>query len=462
MSDGAGFTLTGPMSASADMLRVFSDHAAVQRMLDFEAALARAESAHGVIPATAVAAIVAACDAARLDLPALAQSAAAAGNLAIPLVKQLTAAVLRDDAEAGKYVHWGATSQDAIDTGLVLQLRDALDLIDADLASLADALAQLAHRHRNTLMIGRTWLQHALPTTLGLKAAGCLDAVLRHQQRLLDVRERALALQFGGAAGTLASLGDRGLAVAATLAQELDLSLPDLPWHTQRDRVAEVATVLGLLTGTLGKMARDISLMMQTDVAEVAEPAVPARGGSSTMPHKRNPVGCAVALAAALRVPALVSTMLSGMVQEHERALGGWQAEWDTLPDIALLTSGTLRQMRDVAAGLEVDAAQMRANLDLTHGLIMGEAVMLALGAAIGRMAAHKLVERAIGQAAAQKRHLREVLGNDAEVTRYLPSEQLDRLFDPANYSGEAGVFVDRVLASHERHKHPYKEENQA
>ena len=462
MSDGAGFTLTGPMSASADMLRVFSDHAAVQRMLDFEAALARAEAAHGVIPATAVAAIVAACDAARLDLPALAQSAAGAGNLAIPLVKQLTAAVLRDDAEAGKYVHWGATSQDAIDTGLVLQLRDALDLIDADLASLADALAQLAHKHRNTPMIGRTWLQHALPTTLGLKAAGCLDAVLRHQQRLLDVRERALALQFGGAAGTLASLGERGLAVAATLAQDLDLSLPDMPWHTQRDRVAEVATVLGLLTGTLGKMARDISLMMQTDVAEVAEPAMPGRGGSSTMPHKRNPVGCAVALTAALRVPALVSTMLSGMVQEHERALGGWQAEWDTLPDIALLTSGALRQMRDVLAGLEVDAVQMRANLDLTHGLIMGEPVMLALGAAIGRMAAHKLVERASGQAAAQKRHLREVLGNDAEVTRHLSNEQLDRLFDPANYSGEAGVFVDRVLASHERHKHPYKEENQA
>jgi 3-carboxy-cis,cis-muconate cycloisomerase len=465
MSDApvaTGFTLTGPMSASADMLRVFSDHAAVQRMLDFEAALARAEAAHGVIPAAAVGPIAASCDASQLDLPALAQAAAAAGNLAIPLVKQLTAAVLRVDAEAGKYVHWGATSQDAIDTGLVLQLSDALELIAADLAGLCDALATLARRHRDTMMIGRTWMQHALPTSLGLKAAGCLDALLRHRQRLDELRGRALALQFGGAAGTLASLGDRGLAVAATLAQELGLVLPDTPWHTQRDRVAEAATTLGLLTGTLGKMARDISLMMQTDVAEVAEPVAPGRGGSSTMPHKRNPVGCAVALTAAVRAPGLVATMLSGMVQEHERALGGWQAEWDTLPDIALLTSGALRQMRDVAAGLSVDAGRMRANLDITHGLIMGEAVMLALGARIGRMAAHKLVEQASQQAAVSGRHLREVLGDDAQVRQHLPDAELGRLFDPANYSGEAGIFVDRVLASYERHRHHNIEEKKA
>nr|WP_314627858.1 3-carboxy-cis,cis-muconate cycloisomerase [uncultured Noviherbaspirillum sp.] len=454
MSDGAaahGYTLTGPMSASAEMLAVFSDRAAVQRMLDFEAALARAEAAHGVIPADAVASIAACCQVAHMDLPALAQAAAAAGNLAIPLVKQLTAAVLQQDADAGKYVHWGATSQDAIDTGLVLQLRDAFDLIEADLAALAGALAGLARTHRDTTMVGRTWMQHALPTSLGLKMAGCLDAIMRHQQRMQELRHRALALQFGGAAGTLASLGDQGLAVAASLARELGLSLPDLPWHTQRDRVAEVATVLGLLTGTLGKMARDISLLMQTDVGEAAEPAAAGRGGSSTMPHKRNPVGCAIALTAAVRVPALVSTMLSGMVQEHERALGGWQAEWDTLPDIVLLTSGALRQMRDVAAGLQVDAGRMAANLALTHGLIMGESVMLALGAAIGRMAAHKLVEEASRQAAASGRHLRDVLAEDAEVSRHLSPDVLDKLLDPANYRGEAGAFVDRVLARHQR-----------
>ena len=454
MSDGAavhGYTLTAPMSASAGMLAIFSDQAAVQRMLDFEAALARAEAVHGVIPADAVAPIAACCQVAHMDLPALAQAATAAGNLAIPLVRQLTAAVLRQDADAGKYVHWGATSQDAIDTGLVLQLRDAFDLIDADLAALAGALAGLARAHRDTTMVGRTWMQHALPTSLGLKMAGCLDALMRHQQRMQEIRHRALALQFGGAAGTLASLGDKGLAVAASLARELGLSLPDLPWHTQRDRVAEVATVLGLLTGTLGKMARDISLLMQTDVGEAAEPAAPGRGGSSTMPHKRNPVGCAIALTAAVRVPALVSTMLSGMVQEHERALGGWQAEWDTLPDIVLLTSGALRQMRDVAAGLQVDAKRMAANLALTHGLIMGESVMLALGAAIGRMAAHKLVEQASAQAAASGRHLRDVLGSDAEVFRHLSPEALDKLLDPANYRGEAGAFIDRVLARYQR-----------
>jgi 3-carboxy-cis,cis-muconate cycloisomerase len=265
------------------------------------------------------------------------------------------------------------------------------------------------------------------------------------------MRPRVLALQFGGAAGTLASLGRQGLAVAATLAQDLDLALPDTPWHTQRDRTAEAAAVMGMVTGTLGKLARDISLLMQTDVAEVAEPSAPGRGGSSTMPHKRNPVGCAAALTAAVRVPALVSTMLFGMVQEHERALGGWQAEWDTLPDIALLTSGALRQMRDVAAGLTVDAERMRANLDITHGLIMGEAVSLALGAKIGRMAAHKLVEEASRDAVSSRRHLRAVLGGQAEVTQQLSPQELDRLFDPANYTGEAGAFVDRVLASHAR-----------
>jgi 3-carboxy-cis,cis-muconate cycloisomerase len=301
-------------------------------------------------------------------------------------------------------------------------------------------------------MVGRTWMQHALPTSMGLKMAGCLDAVLRHRQRLQEARDRALALQFGGAAGTLASLGEKGPAVAATLARELGLALPDLPWHTQRDRIAEVATVLGLLTGTLGKMARDISLLMQTDVAEAAEPPAPGRGGSSTMPHKRNPVACAVALTAAMRVPALVSTMLSGMVQEHERALGGWQAEWDTLPDSVLLSSGALRQMRDVAAGLQVDAARMRANLDLTHGLILGEAAMLALGGRIGRLEAHHVVEAASRRAGEQGETLRVALAatlaaNPAHAT-LLDDAELDRLSDPAHYAGQSAAFADAAVAA--------------
>ncbi|MDB5764678.1 MAG: 3-carboxy-cis,cis-muconate cycloisomerase [Herminiimonas sp.] len=443
--------LTGAIFSTDAMQRVFSDRACIQRMLDFEAALARAEAAQGVIPETAVPAITACCDAGAIDLAALAAAAGPAGNLAIPLVKQLTAQVAGVDAEASKYVHWGATSQDAIDTGMVLQLRDALDHIDADLAQLADALAKLARQHQHTPLVGRTWMQHALPITFGLKAAGWLDAVLRHQDRLAELRARVLALQFGGAAGTLASLGTQGLQVAAALATDLGLMLPDTPWHTQRDRVAEVAAVLGLLTGSLGKMARDISLHMQTDVAEAGEPVAEGRGGSSTMPHKRNPVGCAVALAAAVRVPGLVSIMFSGMVQEHERALGGWQAEWDTLPEIVQLTAGALQQMRQVASGLTVDAARMRANLDTTHGQIMAEAVTLALGGKIGRMAAHKIVERACHLAAATNRHLREVLVQDTQIIAELSAGDIDRLLDPAGYTGESAAFVDRVLQTYHR-----------
>lgn len=456
MTPSTQYGLTGPMFSTDAMQAVFSDHACVQRMLDFEAALARAEAQHGVIPASAVAAIVDCCDAARIDLPALAQAAAAAGNLAIPLIRQLTAAVAQADPEAAKYVHWGATSQDAIDTGLVLQLGDALAAIDADLNQLGDALARLAEQHRHTLLAGRTWMQHALPTTFGLKAAGWLDAVLRHQDRLTDVRARVRTLQFGGAAGTLAGLGPQGLQVAATLAAALQLALPDAPWHTQRDRVAEVAAVLGLLAGTLGKMGRDISLHMQTDVAEAAEPVVEGRGGSSAMPHKRNPVSCAVALAAAVRVPGLVSIMLAGMVQEHERGLGGWQAEWDTLPQIVQLTAGALLQMREVASGLTVDTVRMRTNLDATHGQIMAEAVTLALGAKIGRIPAHQLVERACHLASQTGQHLGDVLTQDPAIGAAFTSSDIERLLDPAGYIGQAPAFVDRVLHAYRRRKNLY------
>jgi 3-carboxy-cis,cis-muconate cycloisomerase len=343
-------------------------------------------------------------------------------------------------------VHWGATSQDVIDTGLVLQLRDALQQIDGDLAQLTCALAQLAAVHQATPLVGRTWLQHALPITFGLKVAGWLDALLRHRQRLDQLRPRLLVLQFGGAAGTLASLGPQASAVAGTLATALGLNLPDMPWHSQRDRVAEAATVLGLLSGSLGKMARDISLQMQTEVAEVAEPSAPGRGGSSTMPHKQNPVGCAAALAATVRVPGLVATMLAAMVQEHERALGGWQAEWDTLPQIVQLTAGALRQMRQVAQGLAVDIDRMRINLDLTHGLIMAEAVSLALGAKMGRLQAHQLVQQACRSAVASGRDLREVLAENAKVSAELAPAELERLFEPTAYLGAAPLFVERVL----------------
>ncbi|SDD01232.1 3-carboxy-cis,cis-muconate cycloisomerase [Paraburkholderia lycopersici] len=435
---------TGPMNA------VWSPDATLQRMLDVEAALARASAAHGVIPQPAVASIVAACSADQLDAQALARDAALGGNLAIPLVKQLTARVKAADPEAAKYVHWGATSQDVIDTATVLQLRDTLALIERGIDTACATLAGLARTHRTTPAVGRTWLQQALPITLGLKFAQWLDAMLRHRERLAALRERALVLQFGGAAGTLASLRDAAPKVSAALAQDLGLALPALPWHTQRDRIAEAASFFGMLIGTLGKIARDISLQMQTEIGELAEPAAAGKGGSSTMPHKRNPVGCAAVLTAATRAPGLVATVFAGMVQEHERALGGWQAEWDALPDLARLAGGALAQIEQIAAGLEVRPGRLAENLDATHGLILGEAVMLALGDQIGRLDAHHLVEHASKSAVQSGRSLYEVLAADPAVTRHLDEARLKALLDPASYVGEAHAFVDAVLASYE------------
>jgi 3-carboxy-cis,cis-muconate cycloisomerase len=295
-------------------------------------------------------------------------------------------------------------------------------------------------------MAGRTLMQHALPTTFGVKVAGWLDAMNRHRERFSETRSRALVLQFGGAVGTLAALREKGLQVAEALAAELHLGLPTMPWHTQRDRMAEVATTLGLCVGTLGKIARDISLHMQTEIAEIFEPAGEGRGGSSTMPHKRNPVSAAVALAAATRVPGLVSTMLSAMVQEDERGLGGWHAEWETLPEIFRLTAGTLQQMATIVPHLEVDPARMRHNLDATHGLIYAEAVTMALGTYIGKSTAHTLVEGASRQAREAGKPLREVLTQNQAVAERLTAAELDRLFAPENYLGVAEEWVDRVI----------------
>jgi 3-carboxy-cis,cis-muconate cycloisomerase len=369
------------------------------------------------------------------------------------MVKALTALVAKSDQKAAGFVHWGATSQDAIDTGLVLQLRVALELIAQDLAKLGDALAAVAERHKSTLVVGRTWLQQGPPVTLGLKAAGWLDSIDRHAVRLEETRRRVLVLQFGGAVGTLAALGDRGMDVARALADDLNLELPGMPWHAQRDRVAEVATTFGLLVGSLGKMARDVSLMAQSEVDELQEPAAEGRGGSSTMPHKRNPVGCAVVLAASMRVPALVSVMLGAMVQEHERGLGGWHAEWETLPEICLLTGGALAQALGIIEGLEVHAAKMAENLTVTHGLILAEAVAFALGQKIGKAEAHKVVERNCRRAVDAGRSLRDVLGEDAEVCAHLSAEEIARLLEPRNYLGSAERMIENAVAAHGKMK---------
>lgn len=431
------------------MRAIFCDAGRLQGMLDFEAALARAEARVGLIPAEAVAPIAAACKAELYDYPALAQAIATAGNSAIPLVKALGKRIAATDPEAERYVHLGATSQDAMDSGLVLQLRAAIGLLERDLAKLAAALAAQAERHIDTPLAGRTWLQQATPVTLGMKLAGVLGAVTRHRQRLSELKPRLLSLQFGGASGSLAALGEAGWAVSGALAQELELTLPEQPWHTQRDRLVEFASLLGMIAGSLGKLGRDLSLLMQTEAGEVFEPSAPGKGGSSTMPHKRNPVSAAVLIGAATRAPGLVATMFSVMPQEHERSLGLWHAEWDTLPELCCLVSGALQQALIVVPGLEVDAARMRANLELTQGLVLAEAVSIALAQKIGRDAAHHLIEQCCKQAVREGVHLRAVLGANAEVSAQLSADELDRLLDAAHYLGQARRWVERAVAEH-------------
>jgi len=449
MTQRPGNQLFDAYFTARDMREVFCDQGRVQAMLDFEAALARAEARVGLIPSSAVAPIAAACEAGLYDFAALGEAIATAGNSAIPLVKALGKQIASSDAEAERYVHLGATSQDVMDSGLVLQLRQALALIEDQLAQLADSLAAQAQRFATTPLAGRTWLQHATPVTLGMKIAGWLGAVTRSRQRLQQLKPRLLVLQFGGASGTLAALGEQALPIAQALAEELQLSLPEQPWHTQRDRIVEFGAVLGLIAGSLGKFGRDISLLMQTEAAEVFEPAAPGKGGSSTMPHKRNPVGAAVLIGAATRVPGLVSTLFSAMPQEHERSLGLWHAEWETLPEICCLVSGSLQQARLLADGLEVDAARMARNLELTQGLVLAEAVSIVLAQRVGRDTAHHLLEQCCKRAVAEQRHLRAVLADEPQVTAELSGAELDDLLNPAHYLGQAQAWVERAVAEH-------------
>jgi 3-carboxy-cis,cis-muconate cycloisomerase len=440
--------LLAPMLSSAAMRAVCDDVACLQHMLDFEAALARAEAATGVIPTSAADPIARACTAGSFDLAALAEAATRSGNLAIPLVKALTASVARTDAVAARYVHWGATSQDVIDTGTMLTLRAGIDALLVDIDRAIAGFARLSRQHRDTPVVARTWLQHALPMPFGLKLAEYAAALHRSRRRLRRWRSEGLALQFGGAAGTLAALGDKGMLVAERLAQELELQLPEAPWHTHRDRIAEAASVFAIVAGTCGKIARDVQLMMQTDVAEAFEPSGEGRGGSSTMPHKRNPVAAATALAAATMAPNLAATIFATLVQDHERSAGPWHAEWPTLPMLLLVTSGALAATVDIAEGLEVDAARMRVNLGATHGLIMAEAVTFALAEKIGKSEAHHLVEAASKKAVAEKKDLRDVLAGDSKVTAHLGADKLTELFEPTAYQGVSQALIDRLLAS--------------
>jgi 3-carboxy-cis,cis-muconate cycloisomerase len=435
----------GTLFGTDEMRGIFGDRALVQKMLDVEAALARAQARLGIIPDAAAQAIVAAASVDRIDLRALGESARHVGYPVVGLTKAMARAA---GGDAARYVHWGATTQDIMDTALVLQIRDGLAVVERDLRALAQALAEKAAAHRATVMAGRTHLQHALPVTFGYKCAVWLAPLLDHLARLRELRRRALVAQFGGAVGTLASLGDKGRAVTEALAGELGLAAPLAPWHVSRERLVETAAFLGLVCGSLAKLATDVILLMQSEIGEVFEPHATGRGGSSTMPQKRNPIASEYIIAAARGVHALLPLLFAAMAQDQERATGPWQSEQLALPQIFLLTAGALAHGVTLARGLAVDASRMRANLAATQGLIMAEAFMMALAEKIGRDAAHHLVEKASNAARAAERPLVEVLAADAEVAKHLDGAALARLADPAHYLGEALAVVDRVLAA--------------
>ena len=429
--------------SSETMRQVFSDENRVQCYLAIEAALARVQARMGLIPQRAADEITAKCNLDIIDMVKLKSKTELIGYPVLPVVQQLVAAC---SDHLGEYCHWGATTQDITDTATIMQMRQALSLIGDDLTAVSGHLADLARRYHDTPMAGRSNLQQAVPITFGYKVATWLSAIERHRQRLAELRPRVLVGEFGGAAGTLASLGTAGLEVQEGLMAELGLGQPDIAWHTARDRIAEVGCFLGLVTGTLGKIATDVKLLMQTEVGEVFEPYAKDRGSSSTMPQKRNPISCNYIHASVAMVRQLVAALLDAMVEDHERSTGPWEIEWIAVPEIFTLTAGALQQARTLLAGLEVDAAQMRANLEITHGLISTEAVMMGLAPHLGRQRAHDLVYDISRQASVSGRSLLDLLAENEEIAAYLDRAALAKLLDPAEYLGLSGEMVDRVL----------------
>jgi 3-carboxy-cis,cis-muconate cycloisomerase len=427
------------------MRAVFSEERRLQTMLDVEAALARAQASLGIVPQAAADAITAAAGRAdEVDRAAIVAGTENVGYPVVPLTREL--ARLAGTGAAG-YVHWGATTQDVMDTSLVLQLRAAFALLDADLSGLIRALAARAQTHRNDVMAGRTHLQHALPLTFGYKCAVWLAPLCDALVALRAARDGALVLQFGGAVGTLASLGSNARAVTLALARELDLRVPDAPWHADRSRLATTATTLAIACASIAKFATDVVLLMQTEVGEVFEPHAPGRGGSSTMPQKRNPIASEYAIAAARGVRTLMPLVLEAMVGDHERSTGPWQSEEIALPQIFVLASAAFAHARAIAEGMTVDVARMRSNVDLTHGLIVSESVAMALAERIGKARAHHAVERACGTVLASGADLATTLAHDPDVAGEFDVPRLRELLDPARYVGEAGAVVDRVVA---------------
>jgi 3-carboxy-cis,cis-muconate cycloisomerase len=430
------------MFGTAEMRSVFSDDNLLKCYVEAEVALAVAQGRLGVIPREAADAIARLAPSIVLDREALKHEADNVGYPILGLVRQLSDKL----GEAGRYVHWGATTQDVMDTGTVLQIRAGLQIVERDLGAVAAALARLAQKHRDTPMPGRTHLQQALPITFGYKCAVWLSMIDRHAERLRELKPRVLVAQFGGAAGTLASLGDKGLAVRREYARELKLGDPPITWHVARDAVAETVNLLALVTGSLGKIGFDIMLMMMTELGEAFEPFASHRGASSTMPQKRNPISSEILVANAKAVRQHAGLMLDAMIQDFERATGPWHVEWMAVPESFILTAGSLAQARFMLEGLVVDESRMRRNLDLTQGLIVAEAVMMGLAPHLGRQNAHDIVYAACREALGQGRSLADVLKENPAVSGALAPDRLRALCDPAAYLGMAPEMADQVV----------------
>jgi len=438
--------LSAFLFSTPDMTRVFSAEGQLRAMIRFEWALTRALESQKLAEPGSGTVLEGLLDAGFVDIDRLRNEARDDGNIAIPFVRQLASAVSARNERAACAIHLGATSQDVLDTALVLQMREGLALLESAIATLDRALVKLARTHRDTVMTGRTWLQAGPPTTFGLKIAGTIAALRRHRDRLRAAAERSLVMQFGGAVGTLAALHGAAGGVSGEFARLLQLPEPDLPWHSQRDRLVEIVEVLANLTGSLAKFARDIALLMQTEVREVSEGGGENRGCSSTMPHKHNPVSCAAVIAIHERMPGLVGTMLHAMPQEHERGPGMWQAEWETVPEAFRLSSAALGYAIEIAENLVVDADRMRENLDALLGTGLAEAVSVALAPKLGRSAALDLLREASKRATHQKHHLGDVLKSMPEVTAHLSGIEIERLMDPRAYLGSAERLIARIL----------------
>lgn len=425
------------------MRQVWSDENRTQKYLDFERALAVAQGRLKIIPQDAADEIARHCVLAELDMSKLKEATERVGTPIMPVVQQLVK-LCKD--KHGEWVHWGATTQDVMDTATVLQIAESLDLIGAELDGICDGLAALAQKYRDTPMAGRSYLQQAVPITFGYKMATVLAGFERHRERLKQLKARVLVGEFGGAAGTLSSLGKDGLKCQAELMKKLKLSAPAITWHTVRDTIAETGTFLALVTGSCAKLALDVKLLMQTEIEEAYEPSAPGRGSSSTMPQKRNPISSVYITAQNALVKQHAGALLESMVQDHERSAGGWQIEWLVLPEIFMLAAGALAQTRFLAEGLQINEKNMAENLTITNGLIMSEAVMMKLGDRMGRDHAHHHVA-AIGREAAKSgRPLIDLLAEDKEIAQYATRKDLEAMMDPANYLGAAGEMVDRVI----------------